>query len=262
MDIRASLIWNNRNDLDLHVLTPRNEHICFLSKRSHCGGWLDVDMNVQGETTTPVENTRWPTGAARNGVYRVAVANYRFHEHNCRPTPFRIELEVNGDVFHYDGVVHDATGTTATVIAANFTYDRNVKLTAQALGYQWRTAAVGVNEWGMTSRKYAAVSAISESPNMWGSRPLPQHGRHVFFLLEGCRDTRTGIGRGFFTETLKSELRPVRSVLEAYNASAVIAEAENATACGIGMSNQSPWNLLVRVTSGGQQVHYNLDRWD
>lgn len=91
VDIRASLIWNNRNDLDLHVLTPAGEHIYFGAKRGMCGGELDVDRNVQGETTKPVENTRWVKGGAPAGRYRVWAENYRFHESKHAATPFRID---------------------------------------------------------------------------------------------------------------------------------------------------------------------------
>ncbi len=39
-DIRVTLIWDNYNDLDLHVVTPRGEEIYFGHQRSMNGGFL------------------------------------------------------------------------------------------------------------------------------------------------------------------------------------------------------------------------------
>jgi|GEM_PF-817894 len=124
VDIRASLLWNNRNDLDLHVVTPANEHIYFGSKKASCGGWLDVDMNVRGETTKPVENIRWAKGTAPKGRYKVFVQNYRFHD-PVSPTPFRAELEVNGQIQRFEGVISKKgeTGATSDTPIFEFVYD-------------------------------------------------------------------------------------------------------------------------------------------
>jgi hypothetical protein len=124
VDIRASLLWNNRNDLDLHVITPAGEHIYYGAKKAKCGGWLDVDMNVSGETTKPVENVRWKKGTAPAGKYRVYVQNYRFHE-NPQPTPFRAEVEINGRVRQFDGVISGKreTGAASDTPIFEFTYD-------------------------------------------------------------------------------------------------------------------------------------------
>jgi len=89
-----------------------------------------------------------------------------------------------------------------------------------------------------------------------------QHGRHTFFLLEGCRDTTAGRGRGFFTETLRSDFHAIRSTLEAFNRTAEIAGADEAEACGLGMTDQKPWNLALRVTTANAVASYVLDRWD
>ena len=99
----ASLIWDNRNDLDLHVITPSGEHIYYAHKQSRCRGELDVDRNVRGETTKPVENVRWRKGEAPAGRYRVFVQNYRFHETDHAPTPYRVELEINGKTQRFEG---------------------------------------------------------------------------------------------------------------------------------------------------------------
>ncbi len=145
VDIRASLIWNNRNDLDLHVVTPAGEHIYFGNKRATCGGELDVDRNVSGETTKPVENTRWAKGTAPRGHYRVWVRNYRFHEGGRKPTEFKVELEVNGKVEHFSGAIsgHGETGEASDVACFEFDYDPSARpaeeTAALYAGYQDET---------------------------------------------------------------------------------------------------------------------------
>jgi hypothetical protein len=125
VDIRASLIWNNRNDLDLHVIPPSGEHIFYGHKQAQCGGWLDVDMNVRGETTKPVENVQWRRGTAPAGKYKVYVQNYGFHEDKHTPTPFRVELEVNGEMQHLEGTIspNGQTGPSSDIVVFEFTYD-------------------------------------------------------------------------------------------------------------------------------------------
>ncbi|MBL9042638.1 MAG: hypothetical protein JNM83_13610 [Myxococcales bacterium] len=261
VDIRASLLWDNRNDLDLHVITPRGEHIYYAHKRSVCGGWLDVDMNVRGETTTPVENIRWSRGTAERGHYQVFVQNYRFHEPAQLPTAFKIEVEVSDEVYPFMAVVspNRETGAASNVMIFAFDYEPGQKLRQPP-----RNTAVptGGRPWNLAAGSWAAVTGIVPSPNQWGDRPLPQHGRHIFFLLKGCRDTTNGLGRGFFTETLQSEFHPIRATLEAYNRTAPIAGADEADACGLGMVADQPWNLSLRVTTESTVTTYLIDRWD
>lgn len=125
VDIRASLIWNNRNDLDLHIVPPSGEEIYYGHKKSTCQGWLDVDMNVQGETTKPVENIRWARGKAQRGRYKVYVQNFAFKFSDAGPTPYRVELEVNGDIRHFDGVIsaRGETGRSSDQVVFEFDYD-------------------------------------------------------------------------------------------------------------------------------------------
>jgi Ca-activated chloride channel family protein len=58
-DITVTLCWDDRADLDLHAICPNGNHIHFGDKQGGSiegGGYLDVDMNVQGESVEPVEN--------------------------------------------------------------------------------------------------------------------------------------------------------------------------------------------------------------
>lgn len=95
-DVQVSLIWDNFNDLDLHVVTPRGENIFFAHRRSRDRGELDVDMNAgHGMTREPVENIYWAKGKAPLGKFKVFVHHYRNHG-DPDPTDFEVRIIVDG----------------------------------------------------------------------------------------------------------------------------------------------------------------------
>ena len=120
-DVRVSLIWNNRNDLDLHVINPRGEEIYYAHKTDIHGGMLDVDMNVRGETTKPVENIFWGQGRALQGRYQAFVRNYAFHESGRSPTPFRVEIKNGNQYSYFEGTV-SGSGSVSDVKIPDFEY--------------------------------------------------------------------------------------------------------------------------------------------
>jgi Ca-activated chloride channel family protein len=120
-DIRISLTWNNRNDLDLHVVTPAGEEINFNNPQDSFGGRLDTDRNLYGETLRPVENVYWPENAALPGNYRVFVRNYASYEPESAITPFQVEIKNGKDYLYFDGVVR-GSGRASTTTVCSFEY--------------------------------------------------------------------------------------------------------------------------------------------
>lgn len=133
--VRGSLLWNTRDDLDLHCQCPCGTHIYYGYKKCEkCGGHLDVDMNVRGETLKPVENIHFPEGTARVGSYKFWVQNYAYHSlqpddpgytHQNRgyisEIPFKVEIEINGEIEHFENVTH-GTGQGSDVLIKQFDY--------------------------------------------------------------------------------------------------------------------------------------------
>jgi hypothetical protein len=80
--IQTTLIWDNDNDLDLHMIEPNGNRIWYANPGpSSTGGLLDRDDNVFvcGIDPTPggVENLYWPDDASPDaGEYRVLVEIY------------------------------------------------------------------------------------------------------------------------------------------------------------------------------------------
>ncbi|WP_254513911.1 YfaP family protein [Anatilimnocola floriformis] len=95
-DVQISLIWNNVNDLDLSVITPKGETIFFGYRKSRCQGELDVDMNSTAATTRePVENIYWGKGNAPLGKYQVFVNHFCPHG-DPDPTAYEVRIIVDG----------------------------------------------------------------------------------------------------------------------------------------------------------------------
>lgn len=250
-EIRCSLMWDTENytDLDLHCVTPYNEHIYFSRKRS-ISGYLDLDMNgIDKKSKTPVENMRWKSNAPE-GRYRFYVNNFN-EKDNYRGTPFKIELEVNGKIYTYHG---KPLRNKESVDVFEFDYVKGQQPIIQS-----EDSYVSDSNWNISVNKFVKVNGITDSPNLWGEKPLTQFGTHVFFLLDDCKDLSEGKGRGFFNEMLKSELHEVRKTLEAFTASTPIEGSDIASACGVGFNSDSEWNLLIKVN--GNRI-IKIDRWD
>lgn len=103
-EVEIALLWQNTDDLDLHVVDPAGERIFFGHRRSNSGGELDVDRNVSELTTTPVEHVVWPTGTAPRGTYQVIVHHFT-DRGDSLATPFEVELLLDGEHKNYKGAV-------------------------------------------------------------------------------------------------------------------------------------------------------------
>ncbi len=125
VDVRVSLLWNTRDDLDLHVIAPSGERVFYRNDASRCGGRLDVDRNVGGTTRTPVENIRWARGSAPTGEYRVLVQNFAYKEPGRKPVDFTVEIVNGGRVDRHQGRVspQGETDGASEITVARFRYD-------------------------------------------------------------------------------------------------------------------------------------------
>ncbi|MGB2479060.1 MAG: hypothetical protein ACPID5_04930 [Candidatus Poseidoniaceae archaeon] len=164
-DVQISLMWNNYNDLDLHVVCPSGERIHGGNRESACGGELDVDANVRPETKKPVENVVWPEGKAPGGTYKAYVHHYKKHKkrRSRDPTKFKVVCNAGGEILEYEGEI---THGDPIMLICEFTIDDPETRAANAANAQERLAALNSGEWDGTEPSNDAP--VVESPDILG----------------------------------------------------------------------------------------------
>lgn len=157
-DVQISLMWNNYNDLDLHVLCPSGERIHGGNKTSACGGELDVDANVRAETRKPVENVFWEDGKAPAGRYQVYVHYYKKHKkrRSKDPTKFQVIINEGGDMREYNG---ELTAGDPIMLVAEFNLPSPEERAAKRRELEAELRAAGMD----VPETQAAIAEVEEN---------------------------------------------------------------------------------------------------
>lgn len=122
--VQVSLKWDNRNDLDIHLIEPSGNRISYRNKVSRAGGTLDVDMNAgEQESNKPIENIFYGVNAPA-GHYRIVVDFYS-KKTNIQNNRFSVLLGVNGSYHVFSGFAN-IEKTLKTVV--DFNYQPNMVL--------------------------------------------------------------------------------------------------------------------------------------
>ena len=125
--VRFSLLWNNTNDLDLHVEAPDGNIIYYSNKRTVVRrGNLDIDTNFMDAniTSRPIENIIFPSGL--EGTYKVYVSIYKDRTRQPKgSTKYKLEVAKDGQQSRtWDGQIPNNTPRNRRVLALNVPFNK------------------------------------------------------------------------------------------------------------------------------------------
>jgi hypothetical protein len=246
--LRASLSWFNTDDLDLHVIEPDGGHIFYGAKQSRNGnGALDVDMNVRGETRTPVENVRWPR-MPRDGRYGFFVHNFTKRE--SIDVGFVIEIESPLGLVHLNygkALASRAEQPVCTIIVANGAIQQIVPAPGIVAG------TTAQEKWGLKTLDLVRVNSVILSPNYWDDNAVGN--KHWFFILDQCRNPDPA--RGVYNEFLNPQLEKHRKVFEILGDKTKCPVAEEQMS-GVGFSSTRRDKVTVVATGPSLSKAYTI----
>jgi len=94
------------------------------------------------------------------------------------------------------------------------------------------------SNWGLQPGSFVTVSMITPMPYHWNGATTPNQKQGVLLALDGCSDRNRRTGGGFLPEFLRSDLREIRSALDAYAKQATVQQVEGPI-CGLALMNTS-----------------------
>lgn len=106
-EIEIALVWENKNDLDLHVIDPNGEEIYWDHRSSQSNGVLDIDKNLDCKdniTSEPIEHVYWAKEDAPLGEYFVYV-NYFKHCQDADPSDYKVQVKIGAEVESFTGSI-------------------------------------------------------------------------------------------------------------------------------------------------------------
>lgn len=103
-------------------------------------------------------------------------------------------------------------------------------------------------DFNLAGGTWVKVRAICEMPPAWGGAST--HYKDVVFMLDGCRDTRSG-SLSLFPECIRGELHGVRSVIEAFSKTGKLEACEGQVAAGLSIHEP------IRIRAAGTEYTIN-----
>ena len=246
--LRASLSWNNEDDLDLHLIEPQGFTVMYTNRRrlSPSGAILDIDANgADGLVENPVENIYWSDLPKQEGKYSLVV--HQFSRRQNTNSGFELEIEFDGETFNFVVPNNGLTGHRHQVVSFNYSKKDGLKIIGETEGRA--TKYNSKEKWGIKTGQFHKVQAITLSPNFWSEADIGN--KHYFFFLENCKaDEKI---RGFYNEYLKEDLAKNRKVFEVLAGKVKVEPTENELS-GIGFSETQKGTVIVEVTGAFKRL--------
>ncbi len=247
-DLCCRLAWEYRDDLDFHMKEPGGGHIHFGNRRqlSRNGGMLDLDANgADGQRDDPSENIFYTNRRKMaEGVYTLLVNNYNRRSDGAG---FVVQIEFDGQVFNivYDKVLRDSE----TVEVAQIRYKDGAFAVIKSLPSSQSQRDI----WGIKTEAFTKINTIMHSPNFWDDQT--QGNKHVFFLLEGCKNPDAA--RGVYNEFLRSDLEQHRKVFEVLGNKTKCQPTDDQLS-GLGFSSTRGDKVTVNVAGANTRRTYEI----